>query len=117
MKDDIEKQLEEIEAMFVQTAREMLAGEGSVKLRGLSPATLFFSDRPEHVVLRAVRATSGYVVEGPPGHEEPLGPLLAVPGVRIGGPAGPHVGPGVPVLAVVEDVQVPVVKLVASLLI
>jgi hypothetical protein len=48
--DDIEKQLEDIEAMFVQTAREMIAGEGSVTFRGLSPATLFFSDRPEHVV-------------------------------------------------------------------
>jgi hypothetical protein len=48
--DDIEKQLEDIEAMFVQTAREMIAGEGTVRFRGLSPATLFFSDRPEHVV-------------------------------------------------------------------
>jgi len=50
MADDIEKQLEAIEAMFVQTARSMSSGSGSVTLHGLTPATLFFSDRPQRVV-------------------------------------------------------------------
>ena len=50
MADDIEKQLEELEAMFVQVAREMRTEGGRVRLLGLAPATLFFSDRPQHVV-------------------------------------------------------------------
>ena len=50
MSDDVEKQLEDIEAMFVQTARGLTAGEGTVTFHGLAPATLFFSDRPQRVV-------------------------------------------------------------------
>jgi hypothetical protein len=50
MSDDVEKQLEEIEAMFVQVAREMATEGDKVKFLGLAPATLFFSDRPQHVV-------------------------------------------------------------------
>ena len=50
MSDDVEKQLEEIEAMFVQVAREMATEGDKVKFFGLAPATLFFSDRPQHVV-------------------------------------------------------------------
>jgi hypothetical protein len=50
MSDDLEKQLEDIEAMFVQTARSMTRDDGSVTFHDLSPATLFFSDRPQRVV-------------------------------------------------------------------
>ena len=50
MSDDVEKQLEEIEAMFVQVAREMATEGDRVKFFGLAPATLFFADRPQHVV-------------------------------------------------------------------
>ena len=50
MSDDIEKQLEDIEALFVQTAREMTTDGDKVTFHGLSPATLFFSDRPQRVV-------------------------------------------------------------------
>ncbi len=50
MTDDIQKELEGIEAMFVQTAQSMTADAGSVTLHGLSKATLFFSDRPQRVV-------------------------------------------------------------------
>ncbi len=50
MSDDVEEELEEIEAMFVQVAREMATEGGRVKFFGLAPATLFFSDRPQHVV-------------------------------------------------------------------
>jgi hypothetical protein len=50
MSDDIEEQLEEIEAMFAQVAREMMTEGARVKFFGLAPATLFFSDRPQHVV-------------------------------------------------------------------
>ena len=50
MSDDIEKQLEEIEAMFVQVAGNMTAEGDQVTFHGLAPATLFFSDRPQRVV-------------------------------------------------------------------
>ncbi len=50
MSDDIEKQLEDIEAMFVQVARNMTMEGDKVTLHGLAPATLFFSDRPKRVV-------------------------------------------------------------------
>jgi hypothetical protein len=50
MSDDLQKELEEIEAMFVQTARRMTRDDGSVTFHDLSPATLFFSDRPQRVV-------------------------------------------------------------------
>ncbi|HTX69416.1 MAG TPA: hypothetical protein VMH50_09755 [Thermoleophilia bacterium] len=50
MSDDIEKQLAGIEAMFVQVARDFTKDGDRVTFRGLSPATLFFSDRPQRVV-------------------------------------------------------------------
>jgi len=50
MSDDVEKQLQDIEAMFAQTAREMTTDGDRVTFHGLSPATLFFSDRPQRVV-------------------------------------------------------------------
>jgi len=50
MSDDIEKTLEDIEALFAQTAREMTTDGDEVTFHGLSPATLYFSDRPQRVV-------------------------------------------------------------------
>ena len=50
MPDDIQQQLEDIEAMFVQVAAKMTAEGGRVTFHGLAPATLFFSDRPQRVV-------------------------------------------------------------------
>lgn len=49
MSDDIERQLEEIEAMFVQVARAMTTAGDRVTLHGLAPATLFFADRPKRL--------------------------------------------------------------------
>jgi hypothetical protein len=48
-----EEQLSEMEdnqAMFVQTAQEVSSGGGRLTLRGLAPSTLYFSDRPQRVV-------------------------------------------------------------------
>lgn len=39
-----------IEAMFVQVGSGMTSDDHSITLRGMSPATLFFADRPERVV-------------------------------------------------------------------
>ena len=50
MSDDIEKTLEDIEALFAQTARELTTDGDRVTFHGLSPATLYFSDRPQRVV-------------------------------------------------------------------
>ena len=50
MSDDIEKTLEEIEALFAQTAHEMTCDGDKVTFHGMSPATLYFSDRPQRVV-------------------------------------------------------------------
>jgi len=45
-----EKQLEDIEALFVQTAASMTSDGGSITLQGLSPSTLYFADRPQREV-------------------------------------------------------------------
>jgi hypothetical protein len=46
----IEQQLETGEAMFVQTAQGIASAGGTLTLRGVTPSTLYFSDRPERVV-------------------------------------------------------------------
>ena len=43
------EQLETEESMFVQTAQGIDSGGGTLTLRGIAPATLFFSDRPQRV--------------------------------------------------------------------
>ncbi len=50
MSEVTEKQLEDMEALFVQTAASMTSDGGSITLRGLSPSTLYFSDRPQREV-------------------------------------------------------------------
>ena len=50
MTDDIEKTLEDIEALFAQTAHEMTTDGDRVTFHKLSPSTLYFSDRPQRVV-------------------------------------------------------------------
>lgn len=50
MADDIEKNLEDIQALFAQTAHRLTTDGDRVTLHGLSPATLYFSDRPQRVV-------------------------------------------------------------------
>ena len=50
MSDDIESTLEDIQALFAQTAREMTSDGDRVTFHGTSAATLYFSDRPQRVV-------------------------------------------------------------------
>jgi hypothetical protein len=47
---DIIKELEDIDAMFVQTAAGVEHAGDRIVLRDVAPATLFFSDRPQRVV-------------------------------------------------------------------
>jgi hypothetical protein len=44
------EQLETEEAMFVQTAQGIDSTDGALTLRGITSATLYFSDRPQRVV-------------------------------------------------------------------
>ena len=39
----------EIQALYVQTAASMSYANGKLTLHGLTPTTLFFSDRPDRV--------------------------------------------------------------------
>ena len=48
-----EKKIEELQAeesMFVQTAQGIASADGTLTLRGVTPSTLYFSDRPQRVV-------------------------------------------------------------------
>lgn len=46
-----EEHLEDIEALFVQTAGSLTSdGEKTITLHGLSPSTLYFADRPQREV-------------------------------------------------------------------
>jgi hypothetical protein len=53
MSDDlkkIEEELADIEAMFVQTGREITSDSNTITVQGVGHATLFFADRPQRVV-------------------------------------------------------------------
>ena len=50
MSEISEKQLEDIEALFVQTAASMTSDGEVLRLKGLSPSTLYFADRPQREV-------------------------------------------------------------------
>jgi hypothetical protein len=50
MSEVTEQRLEDIEALFVQTAARMTGDGDRLVLHGLSPSTLYFSDRPQREV-------------------------------------------------------------------
>src|SRR3990172_3679596 len=50
MDEKTKEELDEIESMFVQTAQRSVSDGSRLTLEGLTPATLFFSDRPQRVV-------------------------------------------------------------------
>ena len=50
MTDILAEQLETEQSMFVQTAQGIESDGQSLTLRGITPSTLYFSDRPERVV-------------------------------------------------------------------
>ncbi len=51
MSQTTEEQLEDIEALFVQSASSLASdGEKTITLNGLSPSTLYFADRPQREV-------------------------------------------------------------------
>ena len=50
MSEALAEQLESEESMFVQTAQGISSEDGTLTLRGITPSTLYFSDRPQRVV-------------------------------------------------------------------
>ena len=58
-----EQRLEDMEALFVQTAASMTSDGATMTLQGLSPSTLYFADRPQrevgHMTSRSVRRQLG----------------------------------------------------------
>jgi hypothetical protein len=50
MNETLIEQLETEESMFVQTAQGVDSTGGTLTLRGITPSTLYFSDRPQRVV-------------------------------------------------------------------
>ena len=50
MSENTEPNVENIEAMFVQSASGLTSSDGSMMFHGLAHSTLFFADRPERVV-------------------------------------------------------------------
>jgi hypothetical protein len=50
MSDTLIEQLETEESMFVQTAQGVESAGGALTLHGITPSTLYFSDRPQRVV-------------------------------------------------------------------
>jgi hypothetical protein len=50
MTEILAEQLEAEESMFVQTAQGIDSDGGTVTLRGVTPSTLYFSDRPQRIV-------------------------------------------------------------------
>jgi hypothetical protein len=50
MSEHTEPHVDQIEALFVQSAHGMTTNNGSVTFHGLAHATLFFADRPQRVV-------------------------------------------------------------------
>ncbi len=47
---DVVKELEDISALFVQSAHGAESSDGRIVLRGVTPSTIYFSDRPQRVV-------------------------------------------------------------------
>jgi len=50
MDQQLVEQLEADESMFVQTAQGVTSDNGTITLQGVTPSTLYFSDRPQRVV-------------------------------------------------------------------
>ena len=50
MNQTLIEQLETEESMFVQTAQGIESAGGTLTLRGITPSTLYFSDRPQRIV-------------------------------------------------------------------
>jgi len=73
---------EQVQLMFVQNAKDVVMGKGRLTLIGVSPTTLFFSDRPKRVV--GHMTTADFVLEWQEGtgkesfHADPPNATLSI---------------------------------------
>ena len=79
MSEVTEQQLEDMEALFVQTAASMTSDRGTITLQGVSPSTLYFADRPQREVghmlstsLRGQLGSRGQQLRGQPPERRPV---------------------------------------------
>ena len=47
--DQAKDNLEEVQLLFVQTSKDVALEKGKMTLKGISPTTIFFSDRPKRI--------------------------------------------------------------------
>jgi len=80
--DQAQDNLEEVQLLFVQNAKDVVMGKGRLTLIGVSPTTLFFSDRPKRVV--GHMTTADFVLEWQEGtgkesfHADPPNATLSI---------------------------------------
>ncbi len=73
---------EQVQLLFVQNARDVVMGKGRLTLIGVSPTTLFFTDRPKRIA--GHMATADFVLEWQEGkgkesfHADPPNAALSV---------------------------------------
>ena len=73
---------EQVQLLFVQNARDVVMGKGRLTLIGVSPTTLFFTDRPKRIV--GHMATADFVFEWQEGtgkesfHADPPNAALSI---------------------------------------
>jgi hypothetical protein len=73
---------EQVQLMFVQNAKDVVMGKGRLNLIGVSPTTLFFSDRPKRIA--GHMATEDFVLEWQEGtgkesfHADPPNATLSI---------------------------------------
>ena len=73
---------EEVQLLFVQTAHDVVMGKGRLTLIGVSPTTLFFSDRPKRIA--GHMTTEDFVLEWKEGkskesfHADPPNATLSI---------------------------------------
>ena len=73
---------EQVQLLFVQTAKDVVMGKGRLTLIGVSPTTLFFTDRPKRIV--GHMATADFVLEWQEGkgkesfHADPPNAALSI---------------------------------------
>ena len=72
MAEQTKRQLDEIESMFVQTAHQAASDGDRLTLEGLTPATLFFSDRPQRSTTPPARSADAFGVVGAASNETAL---------------------------------------------
>jgi hypothetical protein len=59
--DQAQESIEEVQLLFVQTSKDVVLEKGKMTLKGISPMTIFFSDRPKRIA--GHMATEDFVVD------------------------------------------------------